>query len=418
MDIKKIRINDTAIANNFIDIEKNIKTYSYFLISKRLSKSIQRLDYIMMTVNNYFVKNKSNLFNDFKNESLISEVIEDNNIKKIKDDLFELSDYINKSNYRINSNIDSLIPIQNNIINLTGNSESFEFYLFKKKPTAIIYTQLERLKLLLVHNQLLYQESILNEINIIPTYYKNSISKLKLDSLNNSKIDTTNILNNSNNISQSSYNILERKNKIDLDTNSKKYISFIKNILSSLNTENIFVGLNHTLFTKNISNDFSFEITPKTNIFFKTNNNVDVIFNKEGRYNIRFFDKNKENIVLFEKYIYAIPLPDPIVKVKDDNFSYTISIKNLLKNNRLEPILKVSNFQKFPGRINSFRLIKISNGKESDSIINYGELFQIPTQKLINNLKIDDFIIFNDITLTLLDGTTRYSNSIMYKIIK
>ena len=80
--------------------------------------------------------------------------------------------------------------------------------------------------------------------------------------------------------------------------------------------------------------------------------------------------------------------------------------------------MKINNLKSFPGRINNFRLLRIHNGKEFESIMNYGELFQIPAQKLIGNLRKDDFLIIDNVTTSLYDGSSRISSPLMYKIIE
>ena len=190
-------------------------------------------------------------------------------------------------------------------------------------------------------------------------------------------------------------------------------------LLASLHTENIFVGLNNTLladFDFMMGKEFDVEITPKVNIV-KNNNNYSVNFNKVGDYMLRFYDMRKERKVLFEKKIVVNSIPDPIVKVKGDNLNnYLISVKNLLSAERLEAKLEINNLNFFPGRINSFKVIRIHNGKEEESVNNYGELFQSPTQKVLAALKKNDLVIFDNLNMSLVDGSTRTSAPIIYKI--
>ena len=84
---------------------------------------------------------------------------------------------------------------------------------------------------------------------------------------------------------------------------------------------------------------------------------------------------------------------------------------------RLEAKLEINNLNFFPGRINSFKVIRIHNGKEEESVSNYGELFQSPTQKVLGALKKNDLLIFDNVNISLIDGSTRTSAPIIYKII-
>jgi hypothetical protein len=193
-----------------------------------------------------------------------------------------------------------------------------------------------------------------------------------------------------------------------------------KKILISLRTENIFAGLNTTLLNDlNLLNgkDFNIEITPNVNIT-RNKNNYQVIFNKTGDYKIRFFDLRKGKQILFEKKITVNIIPDPIVKVKGDNLnSFLISKKNLLNAERLEAKIEINNLNTFPGRVNSFRVIRVNNGKEEESNYNIGELFHSNTLKIIGALKKNDFLIFENVNMTLVDGSTRIASPIIYKII-
>lgn len=188
-----------------------------------------------------------------------------------------------------------------------------------------------------------------------------------------------------------------------------------------LHTENIFVGLNNTLlndFDFMMGRDFDVDITPRVNLV-KSDKNYRVIFTKTGDYILRFYDLRKEpKKVLFEKKIHVNPIPDPVVKVKGDNLgNYSISVKDLLSAERLEAKLEINNLNYFPGRINSFKVVRIHNGKEEESVNNYGELFQSPTQKVLGALKKNDLLIFDNVNMSLVDGSTRSAAPIIYKII-
>lgn len=403
-DLHKINISNKIISNNINLLNKNVKSNSYLKISKRLEKSIKLVDDVLLKINNDFNSENTSLNEEFNQEKLISEILEDKNtLTKLRTDLFSLSNYISNSRYNIKTSLDSLIPIHDEIVNLNGETDNFVDYLFNNKPTAISYLQLERIKLLLIHNQLLYQEAALLEINYKPTYFSDSNKTLYPINKNNniySKINKNNIIQN---------NIIINDDYV--------YKSFVKNIMSNLRTENIFVGLSHNILTTNIGNDFIVEIYPEANIS-RRDNYINVIFTKQGEYTLRFFDVRKDKILLFEKNIYANLIPDPIIRIKGDNFNYTIKTKDILNSNRLEPILKINNLKSFPGRINNFRLLRIHNGKEFESIMNYGELFQLPAQKLIGNLRKDDFLIIDNVTTSLYDGSSRISSPLMYKIIE
>ena len=91
-------------------------------------------------------------------------------------------------------------------------------------------------------------------------------------------------------------------------------------------------------------------------------------------------------------------------------------MNDLVRAERLEAKLEINNLSFFPGRINSFKVLRIHNGKEEESVNNYGELFQSPTQKVLGALVKNDLIIFDNLNMSMIDGTTRTAAPIVYKI--
>ncbi len=404
-ELKKIIISNKIIEDNIALLNQNAKVESYLKIRTRINASYKVVSEVLKHVDDEFANNKTDIFKEFNSKNLIEEILKsDRGIKILKKDLFELSDFIKKSPYKIQTSLDSLIPIQKEITTIKGKVEDWEYYLFMHKPTAISYMQLERIKLLITKTQLLYQEAALAEIGYLPTYFSQFNPKLYVlkSSVKEYKEEE----------------IIKPGQKV-ISVNDQVFDDLFQNILASLHAENIFVGLNNTLlseFNYNLGKDFELEISPKVNIV-KATNNYKVVFNKMGEYTLRFYDMRKERKVLFEKKIMVNALPDPVVKVKGDNLSnYSISVKDLISAERLEAKLEINNLSYFPGRINSFKVVRIHNGKEEESVINYGELFQSPTQKVMGSLVKNDLIIFDNLNMSLIDGSTRIAAPIVYKI--
>jgi hypothetical protein len=404
-ELKKVVISNKIIDDNIALLNKSPKAVAYLKIRSRLKVSNQVISDVLKHVDDEFAKNNTSLSKQFNSKNLIEEILKsEKGVKVLEKDLFELSDFIKKSPYKIQTSLDSLIPIQANVTTLKGKVETWEYYLFMHKPSAISYMQLERIKLLLTKTQLLYQEAALAEIGYQPTYFSQFNPKLYVlkSSVKEYKEEE----------------IIKPGQKV-ISVNDEVFDDLFKRILASLHTENIFVGLNNTLlsdFDFMMGRDFEVEILPKVNIS-KVNNNYRVVFNKTGEYMLRFYDLRKDRKVLFEKRIMVNPIPDPIVKVKGDNLNnYVISVKDLLNAERLEAKLEINNLNYFPGRINSYKVIRIHNGKEEESVNNYGELFQSPTQKVMGALKKNDLLIFDNVNMSLVDGSTRTSAPIIYKI--
>ena len=404
-ELKKVDISNKIIEDNIDLLNKNSKAISYLKIRTRLKTSSKVIFDVLKYVDDEFAKNNTTLSKQFNSRNLIEEILKsDKGVPLLEKDLFDLSEFIKKAPFKIQSSLDSLIPIQKIVTTIKGKEEAWDYYLFMHKPSAISYMQLERIKLLITKTQLLYQEAALAEIGYQPTYFSQFNPKLYV-----LKKDIK---------EYKEEEIIKPGQKV-ISVNDEVFDDLFKKILASLHTENIFVGLNNTLlsdFDFMMGKEFEVEIVPKVNIT-KANNNYRVVFNKIGEYMLRFYDLRKDRKILFEKRIMVNPIPDPIVKVRGDNLSnYSISVKDLLSAERLEAKLEINNLNFFPGRINSFKVIRIHNGKEEESVNNYGELFQSPTQKVLGALKKNDLLIFDNVNMSLVDGSTRTSAPIIYKI--
>ena len=404
-ELKKVDISNKIIEDNYDTLNKSSKAVSYLKIRTRLIASSKVVYEVLKHVDNEFAKNNTTLLKQFNGRNLIEEILKsDKGVKLLEKDLFDLSEFIKKAPFKIQTSLDSLIPIQKVVTTIKGKDEAWDYYLFMHKPSAISYMQLERIKLLITKTQLLYQEAALAEIGYQPTYFSQFNPKLYVLKANVKDYKEDEIVKPGQKV---------------VSVNDEVFDDLFKKILASLHTENIFVGLNNTLlsnFSFMMGKDFEVEILPKVNII-KANNNYRVVFKKTGEYMLRFYDLRKGKKVLFEKNIMVNPIPDPIVKVRGDNLSnYSISIKDLLSAERLEAKLEINNLNFFPGRINSFKVIRIHNGKEEESVNNYGELFQSPTQKVLGALKKNDLLIFDNVNMSLVDGSTRTSAPIIYKI--
>jgi hypothetical protein len=404
-ELKKVDISNKIIEDNINLLNKNSKAVSYLKIRSRLKTSSKVIYEVLKFVDDEFENNNTTLSKQFNSRNLIEEILKsDKGIPLLEKDLFDLSAFIKNAPFKLQSSLDSLIPIQKVVTTIKGKEEAWDYYLFMHKPSAISYMQLERIKLLITKTQLLYQEAALAEIGYQPTYFSQFNPKLYV-----LKKDIK---------EYKEEEIIKPGQKV-ISVNDEVFDDLFKRILASLHTENIFVGLNNTLlsdFDFMMGKEFEVEILPKVNLT-KANNNYRVVFNKTGEYMLRFYDLRKEKKILFEKKIMVNPIPDPIVKVRGDNLSnYSISVKDLLSAERLEAKLEINNLNFFPGRINSYKVIRIHNGKEEESVNNYGELFQSPTQKVLGALKKNDLLIFDNVNISLVDGSTRTSAPIIYKI--
>ena len=404
---KKVDISNSIIADNIDLLNRSEKARSYLKIRTRLAKSYVVVSDVINHVDSEFVARNQTLLKQFNSRNLIEEILKsENGVKQLDKDLFDLSDFIKKSPFRLQASLDSLIPIQKQVTTIKGKVEDWDYYLFMHKPSAISYMQLQRIKLLISKTQLLYQEAALAEIGYQPTYFSKFNPKLYVLKSTVKEYKPEEII---------------QPNQKVIDKNDEVFDELFKKIINSLHTENIFTGLTTSFisdFNFDFDKDFTFEVIPKTKIV-QAGKDYKITFAKNGEYLLKFYDLRKqEKKLLFDKKIMVNPLPDPLVRVKGDNLNtYNISVKDLLAAERLEANLEINNLKYFPGRINSYKVIKIHNGKEEESVNNYGELFQSTTQKILGSLKKNDLVIFDNINMSLVDGSTRTSPPIVYKII-
>jgi hypothetical protein len=406
-ELKKVDIINKIITDNIDIINKSPKAVSYLKIRTRLTQSYAVINNVLKFVDDEFVKNRTTIYKQFNSRNLIEEILKsEKGVKVLEKDLFDLSSFVKAAPFKLQASLDSVIPIQKSVTTIKGKQEDWSYYLFYHKPTSISYMQLERIKLLITKTQLLYQEAALAEIGYQPTYFSQFNPKLYV-------LKST--------VKEYKEEQIIKPGQKVVNINDEIFDELFKKILYSLHTENIFVGLNNTLlndFDFMLGKDFDLEISPKVNLV-KSDKNYRVIFGKTGEYMLRFFDLRKGNKkVLFEKKINVNAIPDPVVRVKGDNLgNYSISARDLLSAERLEARLEINNLNYFPGRINSFKVVRIHNGKEEESANNYGELFQSPTQKVLGALKKNDILIFDNVNMSLVDGSTRSASPIIYKII-
>ena len=405
-EVKKIEISNKIITDNITLINKSPKAVAFLNIRTKLFESYQVTADIIQNVNQEFKNKNTTLVKEFNSKNVIEEFLKSNKgVILLEKNLEDLSSYIKSSPFNLETSLDSLIPINKNVTTLKGKVETWDYYLFMHKPSAISYMQLERIKLLLIKTQLLYQEAALSEIGYQPSYFSKFNTKLYV-------LKTT--------VKEYKPEELVQPGQKVVNVDDQVFDDLFKTILTSLHTEYIYAGLNNTLlsdFNFKIGKDFDIDISPKVNISNNANNNYKIIFNRTGEYTLKFYDLRKGKNLLFVKKIMVSPIPDPIVKVKGDNLNnYNINVKDLLRADRLESKLEINNLNTFPGRINSFKIIRIHEGKEMESANNSGELFQSNTQKILGALIKNDILIFDNINMSLLDGSTRKASPIVYKI--
>lgn len=272
-EVKKIQISNKIISDNIKLINKSPKAVSFLNIRTKLSESYQLTSDIIKNVNEEFKNKNTTLIKEFNSKNVIEEFLKgDKGVILLEKNLEDLSSYIKSSPFNLQTSLDSLIPINKNVTTLKGKVETWDYYLFMHKPSAISYMQLERIKLLLIKTQLLYQEAALLEIGYQPSYF--------------SKFNTKLYVLKSSVKEYKSEELIQPGQKV-VNVDDQVFDDLFKTILTSLHTEYIYAGLNNTLlsdFNFKIGKDFDVEISPKVNISNDANNNYKIIFNRTGEY--------------------------------------------------------------------------------------------------------------------------------------
>jgi hypothetical protein len=406
-EVKRIGVSDKIISDNLKLLEENKKSSTYLSIAQRIKVSYKVASDLIKYVDTEFEAVNSSMLKQFNSKNLITKILmSDNGVAVLEKDLFELSDFILSQPYHLDTLSNSLvssIPLVKNITTIKGKKEEWGEYLFLKKPTAISYSQLERVKLLLSKSILFYQEEALAEIGYSQSYI----------STNNEKQYNLRVYRDDEILKENQKAV--NKDAIVVD-------DLFKNLLKSLNTDNIYVGIKATILNQAdiiLKNGIKIEIEPN----IKTENRSNVLkgyFNKKGIYTIKFLDAtNNKNTVLFEKTVSALELPNPTISIPGGNQnSFEISKLDLLTASRIEAQIDIENIQSFPGRINKFNIVLVHGAEIYEAITNSGPIFQTDTQRVLEKIKDNDLVIFEDVSMTLNDGTTRIAPPIIYKVIE
>jgi hypothetical protein len=406
---KKINVSEDVILHNKEQLLKIPKAASYLKISKRIEESQYLIKDIIDSLNNQLGQNGKSIVKEFNNRTAVENILKkDKFVPLLKKNLFELKEFISFSEYQLDSIQDPLfqnIPVKKIIKTIKGKEAEWEDYLFYKKPTAISYMQLVRIKVLLAKSKLQYNEATLKEINYSATYFSPFNPKLYVLKSEVEYYDDDKILKEGERAVSESTQVVDE---------------LFKGILQSLNTENIFAGIPYTLlsdFKFKMDSEFDIEINPQVKTNIKKNQYI-TVFREPGTYTLKFYDKRNGSKLLFERNLKVGYIPDPVVRVAGKGFeNYIIDKNELLQAERLEGILKINYLSYFPGIINNFRISRINNGTEVAAVINYGEIFQSPAQEIIAKLDKNDFLVINLINVTMDDGTTRVLTPLTFRIL-
>lgn len=441
--LEEVKFADKVIQSQDSSLFKDTAKV-YFEIQKAIHSCYLTIDSVDQIIKQKFSAIGTSVEQEFNSKRKIeSFLVKDSLLERMKSSLFGLISLLDNKPFQLDTAIKSLTPIATIVKNHSGKEIDWETYLFLHKPTAISYMQIKRIKVLLLDNEYLYQNAALRTINLIPAFY--SIKDNQVFAFPQDKASASQIINNKTSEANNSRDSIFKKSmdslqkikndlsdsirKIDqsrLEQKSKDYIEknrfddITQKIVKAFRTENYYLGIPNLFLTNfpfQLGKDILLEVTPAANII-KSNDDYKIIFLTQGKHSVKFFDlRDGKQIEIINLTIDVSLLPPPQVKLAgDNNLRDLISIKDLFIANRLSGILVLPNLDYFPGRITGFRMTRITTQKEQQSVYNYGEVFQNQIHGLIKNLEKGDLILFDRITLSMQDGTTRTTNSIVFKI--
>ena len=366
--------------------------------------------------------------------------LKDSALNNVKKDLVSLVTFLKSQPYQVDKAIEALVPMREQITSQSGALKDWDTYLFMHKPTAISYFHIKRIQLILIQNENIYQNAALKTIGYQPSYYSEKEKEAILFEPNN---------NTTKNIEQQllqdtfpktpaptpkppaapatpKYPV-QADSTNDMASNTDNFDEFIQRIITSLHSETFYVGIQNEVlheFNYLMGVDFDFEITPSADVR-NIKNSYFIKFPKTGLYTLRFSDKRKfKKKVSFEKKVQVQLIPPPQVKLSGDGsntFRELATVKDLFSANRLVGYLQIYDIPTFPGRINSFYVTRIAKDDENmntERVLNYGDVFTAELQKMLRKLKKGDLLMFDNIQVTMIDGTTRTASPLTFKIIE
>jgi hypothetical protein len=426
---KQLQVTASDSAKVFLDMQK------------RIHDSYERVRDFDLGLQKYLESVGTNTKEQFNNRKYTEAYfLKDSALYKIKKDLLNLVTYLKSQPYQVDQAIEALVPMKDPITTLSGVEKDWDLYLFLHKPTAISYFHVKRIQMILIQNENIYQNAALRTIGFQPSYYSDKEKQAILfqPNTNVSKNIVQQILQDTfakipSPSPKPPAAVATPKFPIQADStneqasNTDNFDEFIQRIITSLHTETFYVGLQNEIlheFNYLMGVDFDFEITPTAEIR-NIKNSYFIKFPKVGLYTLRFSDKRKsKKKVSFEKKVQVQLIPPPQVKLSGDGsntFREIATVRDLFNANRLVGYLQVYDIPTFPGRINTFYATRISKDDgvmNTERVLNYGDVFTAELQKMIRKLKKGDLLMFDNIQVTMIDGTSKTASPLTLKIIE
>lgn len=430
-----------VIQDKQMQLSANDSARVFLGMQNRIHSSYEKMKAFDLNLQKYLKDEGTSTEEQFNSRKLTEAyLLKDSGIYRIKDDLVSLVTFLKAQPYQIDQAIVELVPMIDPVIAQSGSPKDWTNYLFLHNPTAISYFHIKRIQLILIQNENIYQNAALRTIGYQPSYYSekekeailfepnnNTTQNIEQQPLEDTFARTPNPSPKPPAAAATPKYPVQADSTNDQASNTDNYDEFIQRIITCLHSETYYVGIPNLVlrdFNYLLGVDFDFEITPNAPVITQ-GNSFYIKFPKVGQYTFRFSDKRKfKRKVSFEKKVMVQMIPPPQVKLSGDasnSFRVTASIKDLFNANRLVGYLQIYDIPNFPGRINSYyvtRIPKEDDGTPQERILNYGDVFSAELQKMLRKLKKGDLLLFDNIQVTMIDGTSRIASPLTYKIIE
>ena len=442
----KSTLDQVGFANKVIEDKKMQLSASdsarvFLGMQNRIHSSYEKVKAFDDNLVKYLASEKTDINLQFNSRKLSEAYyLKDSGLDKIKSDLVSLVKFLKAQPYQIDQAVEQLIPVKDPVVSQSGKEKDWALYLFLHKTTAISYFHIKRIQLILIQNENIYQNAALRTIGYQPSYYSekekeailfqpntNTSQNIEQQILQDTFARTPNPSPKPPAAAATPRFPVQADSTNDQASNTDNFDEFIQRIITSLHSETFYVGIQNEVlreFNYLMGVDFDFEITPNATVRQQGNTYL-IKFPKTGQYTLKFSDKRKfTKKVSFEKKVMVQMIPPPQVKLSGDGSNYfreLATVKDLFNANRLVGYLQIYDIPNFPGRINSYyvtRIPKDDDGSPQERILNYGDIFSAELQKMLRKLKKGDLLLFDNIQVTMIDGTSRTASPLTYKIIE
>lgn len=376
----------------------------YVLLQKEISASYAFMDSIEIVILSSLKKQGTSIEKEYASRKKMNALFKkDSMAQKIQQNLFSLSDLINRYDTLLGAEFSRWLPATSLVSTRNGKNIKWVDFFFLNKPASVSYMQFKRIKLLLLQTQsdISEQKNTLVAKALIA-------NQERLNSLLSEQQALTNSVTTSLNELSSSSKTESAFKQLQLD------------LLQGIRLDRYYAGVSIPLLTSlpNLSmEDVEVEFTPQVNVV-RSADRVSAVFSNTGQYQLRLFLRNEGTVqLLLTRSVLVQRLPDPEVYLLPDNLNRTtISLSELLRISGLSTSLPVNGLSSVSLRINGFRATIIGAKEQVPAVYNYGQVFQEETKRLFSKLKKGDLVLFDNITLSVGDGSTRTAKSVLYKI--